>query len=209
MKRGKKIKIIFLVLFRLMLLVAAGIFIYEKNWFNLLLSILTLALTFLPSLLEKRLKVDYPEEFEIIILFFIFASMFLGEINSFYMKYWWWDLFLHGLSAIILGLLAFSLIYILNKEKKITLRPEFIALFAFCFALAGGALWEILEFSIDSLFETNMQKSGLRDTMADIMVDALGALLISLIGFLYAKGYLKFLRFLEEDFLKVNKKLFK
>jgi flagellar biosynthesis protein FliR len=208
MERNRRFKLIFLVLFRALLFIAIAAFVYKKRWFNLFLCILALALTFLPSILEKKLKVDYPEEFEIAILFFIFASLFLGDINSFYTRYWWWDLFLHGLSAIILGLLAFSLVYILNKERKISLKPGFIALFAFCFALAMGALWEIFEFLIDSIFKTNLQRSGLVDTMIDLIVDMTGALLISLLGFLYAKGYLKFLRSLQNDFIKANPDIF-
>ena len=68
------------------------------------------------------------------------------------------------------------------------LSPVFIAVFAFCFALALGAVWEIYEFTMDSVFGTNMQKymldngtaligqAALQDTMKDIIVDAIGAL---------------------------------
>lgn len=208
MIRSKRVKNIFLFLFRTLLLVAMGFSMYESDWMNFFLSVLTLFFTFLPSILEKRLKIDYPEEFEIIVLVFIFASLFLGEINSFYYRFWWWDLLLHGFSSLIFGILAFSLVYILNKEGKIKLKPAFIALFAFCFALAIGAIWEIFEFSIDYFFGMNMQKSGLMDTMADMLLDAMGALFISVIGFLYAKGYFRFLRFLSEDFRSLNPHLF-
>ena len=62
------------------------------------------------------------------------------------------------------------------------LSPVFIAVFAFCFALALGAVWEIYEFTMDSVFGTNMQKymldngtaligqAALQDTMKDISV---------------------------------------
>jgi len=208
MQRNRKTKLTVLVIFRALLVLAAIYSVYKHSWMNVALSILALGLTFLTSILEKELKVDYPEEFEIVIMLFIFASIFLGEFSSFYLRYWWWDIFLHGLAAIILGILAFSLVYILNKEGRIKLKPGFIALFAFCFAVAGGAVWEIFEFSMDSFLKTTMQKSGLVDTMEDIIVDTLGALLISTIGFLYAKGHLKFLRFLEEDFKKANPQIF-
>jgi lipopolysaccharide export LptBFGC system permease protein LptF len=138
MQRNRRAKLVFLGIFRALLVLAIIISIYQQIWMNILLSILAISLTFLTSILEKKLKVDYPEEFEIIILLFIFASIFLGGFNSFYIRYWWWDILLHGISAIILGLLAFSLIYILNREGKIKLKPGFIALFAFCFAVAGG-----------------------------------------------------------------------
>jgi uncharacterized membrane protein YjdF len=73
------------------------------------------------------------------------------------------------------------------------MRPGFIAFFAFCFAIAVGALWEIFEFAMDELVGTNMQKpflgdpSGLTDTMWDLIVNALGALAIALFGYLYMK----------------------
>jgi len=208
MERRKLIKFLLLVLFWALLVIAAVISIFESDWFNLTLSILTLGLTFLPSFLEKRLKIDYPEEFEIIILAFLFASLFLGEINLFYKKFWWWDIFIHGLSAVIMGMLAFSLVYILNKEGKIKLKPSFIALFSFCFATAAGVIWEIFEFIMDRTLGVNMQKSGLMDTMGDLIIDTIGALFISLIGFFYAKGYMEFLRFFGEDFKKSNPQLF-
>jgi uncharacterized membrane protein YjdF len=83
--------------------------------------------------------------------------------------------------------MGFLLVYILNESKRIELhmRPRFVAMFAFLFAVAVGAVWEIFEFSMDRLVGTRMQKpmlgdpSGLTDTMFDLIVDTLGALVIS------------------------------
>ena len=38
-----------------------------------------------------------------------------------------------------------------------------------CFAITIGALWEVFEFGMDQLFGLNMQKSGLLDTMGDLI----------------------------------------
>jgi uncharacterized membrane protein YjdF len=71
------------------------------------------------------------------------------------------------------------------------LRPGFVALFAFLFAVSVGTLWELFEFAMDSFFGMNMQKtrfndpSGLTDTMWDLFVDMLGALAISIYGWWY------------------------
>jgi hypothetical protein len=54
--------------------------------------------------------------------------------------------------------------------------------------MALGAVWEIFEYGMDQIFGLNMQKSGLQDTMWDLIVDALGALLTSVIGYIYLKG---------------------
>ena len=59
------------------------------------------------------------------------------------------------------------------------LSPFFIAFFAFCFALAFGVVWEIYEYTVDSVAALNMQKYALedgtllvgREALADTMED--------------------------------------
>lgn len=48
-----------------------------------------------------------------------------------------------------------------------------------------GAIWEVFEFLMDVSFGMNMQKSGLDDTMANLIINALGALVASLTGYVY------------------------
>ena len=74
----------------------------------------------------------------------------------------------------------------------VSMSPAFVALFTFCFALALDVLWEIYEFTVDALFQTNMQKyaleggealtgqAALQDTMGDLIVDFIGALAIAI-----------------------------
>lgn len=70
---------------------------------------------------------------------------------------------LHALSGAILGALGFSVLTFLNKTEGIpvSMSPTFVALFTLCFALALDVLWEIYEFTVDALFQTNMQKYAL------------------------------------------------
>ena len=73
-----------------------------------------------------------------------------------------------------------------------------------------GGIWEIFEFGMDSFFGLNMQKSGLVDTMWDLVVDTIGALVISLLGYFYLKrgDSLIFDRVIHR-FVKRNPQLFK
>ncbi|MDD4878494.1 MAG: hypothetical protein PHO02_05665 [Candidatus Nanoarchaeia archaeon] len=192
--------------FRLLFIAAALVSAYHWDLMNLALSVIALFLTFLPGIISKKLNAIYPLEFEIILLLFIYASMYLGEIKMYYLKFWWWDIMLHSFSGLIISVIGFSLVYILNKEQSIEIKlsPKFIALFAFCFALAIGALWEIFEFSMDSFFRLNMQKSGLVDTMWDLIVDAASALVVCTIGYFYMIGKVKFIRRFEKRFLECN-----
>ena len=190
MKRIDRTKTVLFIIIRLSIVIAAAISVINKNWTYLGMSILTLLVMLLPSIMEKKMKIDFPSEFDIVVVLFIYAALFLGELYSFYERFWWWDTMLHSFSGIILGNIGYALVSYLNTSSStdINLSPIFVALFTFCFALAIGALWEIFEFSMDSFFGLNMQKSGLVDTMKDLIVDTIGAMLFSVLGYYHQLG---------------------
>jgi uncharacterized membrane protein YjdF len=169
--------------------------LWRGQWLSAVTVLGIMGLALSPLILRKRLSVRVPYGFQILVVAFVFAALFLGEVRRFYHLYPWWDSVLHLGSGLLLGMLGFMLIYVLNEDERIHLstKPGFMALFAFCFALSLGALWEIFEFAMDQLFGLQMQKpmlgdeSGLTDTMWDLMLDALGGLIISLYGFVYMR----------------------
>lgn len=155
---------------------------------------------FLPSQLEHRFRIDIPDIMEIMYFIFLFCAIYLGEVRNFYYKVPYWDLILHCFSAAMLGALGFIIVNFLNNTKKtIDLSPFFVALFAFCFAITCGTVWEIYEFLADGVLGTNMQKfitgegvvlvgrDAVMDTMGDIIVDALGAFTVTAIGYINLK----------------------
>ena len=56
--------------------------IFNRNFENVFLCVLTLVLFAMPSLLERKLDIDLPNTLEIIILLFIYAAEILGEIGA-------------------------------------------------------------------------------------------------------------------------------
>lgn len=171
------------------------ILLLDERWLSLFLVTLIIITLFAPIIFRKRMEVEIPVEFHLTAVLFTFASLYLGEVHSFYYRFWWWDIMLHATAGLLMGIFGFLLVYILNESKRIDLHlsPGFIALFAFLFAVSIGTMWEIFEFSMDQLFGTNMQKpmlddpSGLTDTMWDMIVNAVGALLISLFAWWYMR----------------------
>ncbi|RSV14837.1 hypothetical protein CA236_15600 [Sphingomonas sp. ABOLG] len=177
-------------------LVLAGEFVFlvlDRQWLHVFLVAAITAMMLLPVLLGRRLSVTIPSEIQILAILFIFATLFLGEVRDYYERFWWWDLALHATAGLLLGLLGFMIVYMLNEDRQVDMhmRPSFLALFAFCFSLAIGAVWEVFEFAMDQIFGMTMQKpmlgdaSGLTDTMWDLIVDAVGAAIISLAGWRY------------------------
>lgn len=191
--------------------------IYEGHWVHVFLLLAISTITLMPIVLGRRLQIHIPAEFQILTIVFVFAALFLGEIHRYYDRWWWWDIALHASSGLLLGIFGFLLVYVLNENERaqLSMRPRFVALFAFLFAVAVGALWEIFEFAMDSLAGTNMQKpmlgddSGLTDTMWDLIVDAIGALIISLLGWWYlVRRERSFIEVWIDKFITRNPRLF-
>ena len=166
-----------------------------RGQWALAVPVLALMTLFALPVLVKRPPVEIPSEIQLVAALFIFATIFLGEIQGYYERFWWWDAALHTGSGALLGLFGFLIVYMLNEDALVDLhmRPAFLALFAFFFAVGIGALWEIFEFAMDELAGTNMQPatpgdpSGLTDTMWDLIVDTLGAAAAAVAGWLYLR----------------------
>ena len=164
--------------------------IVTRHWQDVLTISGIILLMLIPSIFSRRYRITIPPEFEMMAIVFVFASLFLGEMRGYYTRFWWWDIALHTTSGVLLGIFGFLLVYLLNEddEIEISLRPRFVALFTFAFAVAIGALWEIFEFTMDELAGLDMQKamagdpSGLTDTMWDLIVDAIGAAFVAVVG---------------------------
>lgn len=198
---------------KLVLAVGAVLLIVQGRYQASFEVMVILIVTLLPTLLGSHFKVAIPYEFESLAVLFVYMALFMGEFQSYYTRFWWWDAVLHTGSGFLLGIMGFLLVFVMNEKKDIDLdlQPKFVALFAFMFAMGMGALWEIFEFGMDQLFGMNMQKSGLVDTMWDLIVDGLGAITIAILGW----GYLKKNRgssFLEkwiDGFVDKNPRLFR
>ena len=168
-----------------------------------------LVLTALPQLLASRVRLQLPNSFLAAIALFVLATIYLGEMHDFYNRFWWWDLVLHGGSAMGFGILGFLLIFMLFEGDRYAAPPWALGLLSFCAAMTVGALWEILEYAMDQLFGLNMQKSGLDDTMIDLMVNTLGAALAGFAGAAYMKGRFMGLGGAFDSFITANRTRFR
>ena len=247
---------VFFVL-RLLVIVMMILQIFNRNYENVFLCILTLLLLVMPSLVQVTMKIELPTTLEIIILVFVFAAEILGEIREFYIVFPFWDTVLHTLNGFLAAAIGFSMVDLLNRSERMVfkLSPLFTAIVAFCFSMTIGVIWEFFEFGMDQILGFDMQKDtilhtirsvmldpaggnnvaqignitnvvvngkdlglggyldiGLIDTMKDLMVNFVGAVIFSIIGYFYVKNRGKgrvAIRFIprkkkaEKDFLKI------
>jgi hypothetical protein len=109
--------------------------------------VITFILSFGSSIIEKRQKIDIPDILEIVIVFYIYAGMYLSDRFDLYYRFFWWDDLLHTFSGVILGFVGFIVIYKINHKYSMDINPLLVALFSFTFAVTLDVIWEIIEFS--------------------------------------------------------------
>ncbi|MFA5322828.1 MAG: hypothetical protein WC373_09160 [Smithella sp.] len=189
----------------------------EKNITIIFWALVTFAVTFLHDYFEKNKNIHIPDILESIIIIFIYAAIFLSVRFRLYDEVFWWDVMLHTSSGVILGFIGFLAVYKLNSRHSMNISPLLVAVFAFTFAVTVDVIFEIYEFSMDIIFGTDMQSwnlpattielgrsfqgIGLRDTMSDLIFDAIGALAIAIVCFfLYKNDKKKSLKLMHEVF---------
>ena len=138
--------------------------IFNHNFENVFLCVLTLILFMLPNTLE------------IIILLFIYAAEILGEIGAYYVTFPYWDTVLHTLNGFLCAAIGFSLLDILNRHNDVRfhLSPLYLAIMSFCFSMTVGVIWEFFECTMDQLFFLDMQKDTVVSAIGSIMLDPTG-----------------------------------
>ena len=194
----------------ILLFLAALVALVLSQWSLAFVSLGTLALSLVPPVLASRWSLHLPVSFLVAATVFLFATIFLGEAFDFYERLWWWDLAMHLSSAIGFGLLGFLFVFMLFEGDRFAAPPSALAVLAFCVAMTIGALWEVFEFLMDQTFGLNMQKSGLNDTMGDLIINGFGSALASLTGYLYlVRGSGGLLGHALSQFISLNKRLYR
>ena len=150
--------------------------IFNRNFENVFLCVLTLFLFMVPSMLERKLDIALPNTLEIIILLFIYAAEIMGEIGAYYVTFPYWDTVLHTLNGFLCAAIGFSLLDILNRHNstRFHLSPLYLAIVAFCFSMTVGVIWEFFECTMDQLFFLDMQKDTVVQSIGSIMLDPTG-----------------------------------
>ena len=171
--REHKSSFLVYVTLRLLVILMMILQIFNRNYENVFLCVLTLVLLLIPSLIQINLKIELPTALEITILVFIFAAEILGEIQSYYIKFPFWDTVLHTINGFLMAAIGFALVDILNRSKKfsIQLSPVFLAIVAFCFSMTIGVIWEFFEYGMDQFFGLDMQKDTVIQGFSSVLLD--------------------------------------
>ncbi len=141
---------------------------------NILICFALSVVIIIPRIFKKTFKIS--DSLEFVVLSFILLAGELGSVLKLYQNVYWYDSFTHFLSGILTAYIALLILYKTKKNDK----NSFNILFIICAVLGVAALWEIFEFTSDSLLGYDAQRvleTGVVDTMKDIICALLGGLL--------------------------------
>ena len=179
----KKINIFTLVIC-FIYVISAIYFLLKKDFASIGIIAFCIVVNIVLLICNKKLSRLVENNIYVILSLFVMFSSLLGSCFRFYDIINHYDDFLHLWSGIISTNIAYLLIkYFIKKEWIKDINKIFIVIFLFMFTMGIGSLWEVMEFSLDTLFGMNTQIGGLKDTMIDI-IDALVGGLVSIPYFL-------------------------
>lgn len=152
---------------------------------SLIASLLTkeflLFLGLIPILLISFLIRKYNKNLEFVYLIFVYIAYIFGFIYDYYDKIYFYDAIVHSVFGLVASIYALPL---LKRLKKYDLKNRlFNIIFIIILTLSLASVWEIFEFTIDKIMNTNDMQRGLNNTMKDIISAFLFSILYSFIYF--------------------------
>lgn len=159
-KKNKKIVKIVNAILKIVVIIVLVRQLMLKEWFRAFTCLYALIMLSLPKIINKKFKIDFPNTLEITIYVFVVAAEIFGEVGQYFLKVSWWDDLLHTVSGFILAGVGIFFIDFLNKNDKqhFSLSPIYVTIASLCFSITILCFWEVIEYSTDLIFKTDMQK---------------------------------------------------
>jgi hypothetical protein len=174
----------------------AGVYniLFSQRFFGIL-TLIALALIYVPKFFTGNRICVIPVEIRIILLTVVFFELVVGDGLSAYTYVPYYDKFMHSLIPMVLGLIGMMLIYTTYAYGQLKASMKVMFMLIVFIVLAMGAMLEMGEYFYDQvlypfigtylptgLTQGSPTASALADTMQDLYVDAFGGIFGALIG---------------------------
>jgi uncharacterized membrane protein YjdF len=182
MKVGIVISYILKALMVVLILIAA----VRGQWALAISGTLALLLCMLPAFISRRYDVALPLALDILITLALLIHIG-GEVTRAYFILPHYDTIAHFTSGALVAFMAFIVIYVLDQYwDGLTMDLYVMVFFVIITAMAMGVVWEFMEWTSDLYLGTWAQR-GNQDTMGDLFLDTLAAIIVAVGGVLLVK----------------------
>lgn len=164
-----------------LLLLAGGVFaaVDGRTW-NGVGAALALLLTFATQLVARGARARVPRSVELAWLALV-AVPGISAGFGLYERIVHWGKFVHAVEGLAVAAIVALVVLGWRGEAKVDLADHIVALLAMSAGLLFGICWETVEFVIDWVLRTSIQKSN-ADTMTDFLWNDLAAVVGALVG---------------------------
>ncbi|MCX6750559.1 MAG: ATP-binding protein, partial [Candidatus Pacearchaeota archaeon] len=148
----------------------------------------------------KKYEIKIPLEFEWFLLIFAVITLFLGKTGGVITS------IVFGIAIAMVGFMILAILYSSNQIKK---NYFLIIMFSFNFAVAFGCAIELAKYYLKILFNQALSQDIYAYSMQTLTFVVLGALISSIIGYIYMRYHFKIIGGLVGKMIEKNPKLFK
>lgn len=149
-------------------------------------SLLALAATGIPEAVHRK----YGRPLGTVVAVWVSTAALLHAVGALgpYATVPFYDRVAHVVSASLVAGVGYAIVAALDAySPRVRFPSRFRAVFVVMFVLAVGVAWELLEFAVGGvsrwlLDEAVIVQYGLEDTVGDLVFDALGAVVVAIVG---------------------------
>ena len=172
--------------------------ISNQLWYIMSTNIFLLILMIIPQIIKKY-EIKIPAEFEWLLLIFVIFTLFLGKISGIIVPIFF------GISIAMIGFMVLAILYSNNQIKK---DYFLIILFTFSFTITFGFLLELLKYYLKIFLGQEISLGIYRFSMQNMTLVIIGAIISSIIGYIYMSSEKGLIRQAVKKILEENPKLF-
>jgi hypothetical protein len=163
------------------IVVASAIALVNGSYVWVFAALFALAFSFVPTVLRRNYRISIPWILELLIFLALFLHV-AGGVFNLYDRFDRWDTMTHFVSTFMLAIVGLTIIYLMHVYwEGLTMDIRAIMVFTVFIGAFLGVTWEVMEWSADQVFGTTEQH-GLNDTMKDLVMDLIGAMLAAVLG---------------------------
>lgn len=170
----------------------------NQFWHIMSTNIFLLILMFIPQMFRKY-KIKIPGEFEWSLLAFVILTLFLGKIGGIIIPIFF------GIAIAFIGFMILAILYSGGQIKK---NYFLIILFSFSFTIAFGFLLELSKYYLKILLGHDLTPGIYKFSMQNMSFVIIGAIIASIIGYIYMKSEKGIIRKILGKIAKKNPKIF-
>lgn len=173
--------------------------IHNRLWHLASTNIFLLILMFIPQITTKY-EIKIPSEFEWFLLIFAIITLFLGKTGGIITP------IVFGIAVAMIGFMILSILYSSSQIKK---NYFLIIMFSFNFAVTFGFAIELAKYYLKLALNQPLSADIYTYSMQTMTFVVLGALISSVIGYIYMRYHFKILGDLVSKIVEKNPGLFK